>query len=139
MQLFSQWALFAGEKGPKNYWGIFLLPVKALESLHQTTNFHQQISSKPVGPKKILSFIETNTSVFSCIGDGVIWCGSPNGQSLACVTNRPKIYVPDFVLYSKIDLRVLIVMYGGRGMFWVSRASLRKNFTSWSTFKSSSA
>ena len=23
LQLFSQWAIFTGEKGPKNYWGFF--------------------------------------------------------------------------------------------------------------------
>ena len=32
LQLFSQWAISTGEKGPKNYWGFFLLPLKALES-----------------------------------------------------------------------------------------------------------
>ena len=35
LKLFSQWAISTGEKGPKNYWGFFLFPLKALESPYQ--------------------------------------------------------------------------------------------------------
>ena len=67
LKLFSQWAISTGEKSPKNYWGIFLLPLKALESSYQTATFHQRISLTPVGRKKNVSpslqCIDSNTPV----------------------------------------------------------------------------
>ena len=55
LQLFSQWANFTGEKGPKNFWEFFLLPLQPFESPHQTATSHQRISPKPVGQKKNVS------------------------------------------------------------------------------------
>ena len=50
-----------GKELQKLLGNFFLLPLKVLESPYQTTTFHQRISPKPVGQKKILSFIESNT------------------------------------------------------------------------------
>ena len=52
LELLSQWAISTGEKGPKNFWGFFLLTPKALESPYKTTTFHQRNSPKAVGQEK---------------------------------------------------------------------------------------
>ena len=54
-QLFSQWAISTGEKGPKNFWGFFLLPLKALKSRYPTTTSSKEfLQNKSVQKKNSL-------------------------------------------------------------------------------------
>ena len=54
-QLFSQWAISTGEKGHKNFWGFFLLPLKALESCYPTTTSSKEfLQNKSVQKKNSL-------------------------------------------------------------------------------------
>ena len=54
LKLFSQWAISTGEKGHKNFWGFFLLPLKALESPYpSTTSSKEFLQNKSVQKKKI--------------------------------------------------------------------------------------
>ena len=50
-----------GKRVPKIFGNFFLLPLQHFESPHQTATSHQRISPKPVGQKKCLTFIESDT------------------------------------------------------------------------------
>ena len=64
LQLFSQWANFTGEKGPKNYWGSFLTYTYSFGKSLPSRNFPSKSFSKIIrSKKKILTFIESNTHV----------------------------------------------------------------------------
>ena len=64
LQLFSQWANFTGEKGPKNYWGSFLTYTYSFGKSLPSLNFPSKSFSKIIrSKKKCLTFIESNTDV----------------------------------------------------------------------------
>ena len=63
-QLFSQWAISTGEKGPKNFWGLFFyFHLKLWKVLTQAQLPAKNFSKTSRSKKKNLSFIESNTTV----------------------------------------------------------------------------
>ena len=61
-QLFSQWAISTGEKGPKNFWGFFFyFHLKLWKVLTQVQLPAKNFSKTSRPKKKDLSFIESNT------------------------------------------------------------------------------
>ena len=69
-QLFSQWAISTGEKGPKNFWGFFFyFHLKLWKVLTQPQHPAKNFSKRSRSQKKNLSFIESNTTglqIISC-------------------------------------------------------------------------
>ena len=62
LQLFSQWAISTGEKGPKNFWGFFFyFHLKLWKVLTQPQLPAKNFSKTSRSKKKNLSFIESNT------------------------------------------------------------------------------
>ena len=63
LQLFSQWAISTGEKGPKNFWGfLFNFHLKLWKVLTRAQLPAKNFSKTSQSKKKYLSFIESNTA-----------------------------------------------------------------------------
>ena len=64
LQLFSQWAISTGEKGPKNFWGYFFyFHLKLWKVLTPPQLPAKNFSKTSRSKKKNLSFIESNTAL----------------------------------------------------------------------------
>ena len=86
LQLFSQWANFTGEKGPKNYWGSFLTYTYSFGKSLPSLNFPSKSFSKIIrSKKKFLTFIESNTP------DGATCISYKFGHQMAPVALVPNL------------------------------------------------